>query len=86
MKGVNRYVEFVLTVFVKKNLIWGKWAILGAKVTRPHNSGSTLKDLFEILHNERTKRYMELMLMVFLKKFSFVTNGRPFLAENGTSS
>ena len=36
------------------------------KMARPHNSGSAVKDCFTILHNERAKRDMKIMLKVFL--------------------
>ena len=36
-------------------------------MARRHNSGSAVKDCFTILHNERAKRDMEIMLKVFSK-------------------
>ena len=41
-----------------KQVFWrnshlGKWAILCPKIAHPHNSGSTGRTFFEILHNER---------------------------------
>ena len=43
-----------------------------------HNSGSTLRIFFEILHTIKgEKKYMELILIVSPKKFSIGPNG-PF--------
>ena len=46
-------METVLITFPKKVLVWGKWTNLDPKMTHPHNSGSTLRIFFDILHTER---------------------------------
>ena len=43
-------------------------AILGLKMVRPHNFGSTLKIFLKFCTMEGAKRYTEIILMVFLKK------------------
>ena len=44
--------------------------ILGAKMVLPYNSGSTLRVFLKFYTIKGANRYMELTLMVFLKKFS----------------
>ena len=55
-------------IFAKKDLIQGDWVILGPKMLCPQNSGSTLKDVLIILHNERDEEAHEnqIMVLVFL--------------------
>ena len=61
----------MLMVFLKKILIWGKWAILGLEMACPYNSGSTLKIFLKFFAMKGVKKYMKLILMVFMKKSSF---------------
>ena len=55
-------------IFAKKDLVQGDWVILGPKMLCPQNSGSTLKDVLIILHNERDEEAHEnqIMVLVFL--------------------
>ena len=53
MKGAKRHVKFILVIFAKKYLVEGEWVIQSPKMLCPLNSGSAVKDLFIILHNER---------------------------------
>ena len=52
MKRAKRHMKFMLVIFAKKDLV-GEWVIVDQKMLCPQNSGSTFKDLFIILHNER---------------------------------
>ena len=83
MKGVKRYMDIILMVFLKKILIYSKWAVV--TIERGFNSGSTLRIFLKFCTMKGAQRYMELILMVFQKKFSFGANG-PLWSENGTSS
>ena len=85
MKWDKRYMEITLTVFLKKILIWRKWAIFGLKKVLPHNFGSTVRISLKFCTMKGTKRYMKLILRVFLKKSLFGAS-RPFLPENGMLS
>ena len=58
-----------LLVFLEKSSFWGKWAILGPKMACPYNFGSTLSIFLRFCRIKGVKRYMELVFMVFLKKF-----------------
>ena len=49
----------------------------GSKMVRPHNSESTFRVFLIFCIMKGTKRYMEFILMVFLKNFLFEVNG-PF--------
>ena len=60
------------------------WIILSPKMTRPQNFRSDVSIFSKFCSSKGTKRYMELILMVFLKKFSFEAIG-PFWSENGMS-
>ena len=66
--------------FSEKILIQGKWAILCLKMTRSHNFGSTLKIFLKFCAVKGTKKFMEILLMIFWKKFSFGANW-PFWAQ-----
>ena len=68
-------MEIVLITFPKKVLVWDKWTNLDPKMTHPHNSGSTLRIFFEILHTEGANMQMEIILMIFAKDFLFRANG-----------
>ena len=81
MKAVKRYMEIILTAFLKKILIWGKCAILDLKIVQCRNS----KDFFEILHNERGQEVHGTYINGFPEKISFGVNG-PFWPENVMSS
>ena len=78
VKGVKRYMEIILTVFLKKNLIWGKLAILGLKMAHPHNSGSTLRIFLKFCTMKGAKRHMKSSPLVFPKNMSFWANGTFF--------
>ena len=54
--------------FSEKIIVLGERAILGLKLARPHNFGSALKIFCKFSTMKGTKRYMEIILMVFLKK------------------
>ena len=71
--------------FSEKNFFRGKWVILGLKMTRPYNFGYAPRIFFKFCTMKGAKRYMELILIVFLKKVLFGENV-PFWYENGTSS
>ena len=55
--------------FLKKNSHLGKWAILGLKMTHPHNSGSTRRIFFEILHNKKDQEVNGTYINGFPEKF-----------------
>ena len=63
----------ILMVFPKKN-IWDKWAILGPKIMCDHNSGSD-RMIFRRFSTIKQPKRSKIILMVFLKKFSFRTTG-----------
>ena len=68
---IKGFCENYVKGFCEKNVI------LAPKMMHPHNSGSTLRIFFKFRIMKGAERYMELILMVFLKKFSFRANG-PF--------
>ena len=47
--------NYVNVFFLKKILVQGKWANLGLKILRRHNSESALTISFLIFNNERGK-------------------------------
>ena len=67
------------------NEFFEKIDILELKMARPNYFGSTLRIFLKFYPMEGVKRYMEIILMAFLVKISFGTNG-PFWPENDTSS
>ena len=69
MKGARRYMEIILMVFLKKKSDLRQMGHFCLKITH-HNSGSTLRIYFEILHNERGERYTKVILF-FQKKYNF---------------
>ena len=46
-------MKFILVIFAKKDPVEGDWCFDDRKMLWPQNTGSALKDLFLILHNER---------------------------------
>ena len=61
----------------EKIIFQDKWAILEPKIVHPHNSGSTLW-IFKIFCTMKgSQRYMNIILIVFLKKILFIASG-PF--------
>ena len=78
MKGANRFMKIILTISVKKILIWWKWAILGPKIILHHNSGSTQYFFFKFCTIKGANRFMEIISMVFPKKICFVAVGSFF--------
>ena len=44
--------EIHISCFCKKDLVEDEWVIAGPKMLCPLNSGSALKEIFIILHNE----------------------------------
>ena len=54
--------------FSEKILFPGKRVILGIKMVRPHNFGSAVRIFLKFCTMKGTKRYIKLILMVFLKK------------------
>ena len=71
--------------FSGKIIIWGKSAIFGLKMVHPHNFGSALSFFLKFCIMKWAERYMEILLMVFLRKISFAQVGF-FGPENGASS
>ena len=59
----------------EKNIFWSKRAILTLKMVRPHNFGSIRRIFLKFCTMKGAERYMEHILIVFLKKFSFWANG-----------
>ena len=53
MKQIKKYINIILTIFLKKVLIRVKLVILGLKMTFPH------------LQTEKAERYMKVISMVF---------------------
>ena len=76
MKRTKNYME-VINSFSKKNLIWGKWAILDEKMGLP---GSTLRIFLKFCIVKGAKRYMKIILLVVLKYFEQM---RHFGPKNG---
>ena len=68
-------METELMFFLKKVLIWGKWAIFGLKLSCPHKFWSAWRIFLRFCTVKGTKRYMEIISIVFLKKFLFGKNG-----------
>ena len=66
--------------FSEKILFLGKRATLGPKMACPHNFGFAVRIFLEFCIMIGAKKYMEIILMVFLKIFSFGANG-PFWAK-----
>ena len=62
-------MEIILMVFLKKKSDLRQMGHFCLKITH-HNSGSTLRIYFEILHNERGERYTKVILF-FQKKYNF---------------
>ena len=60
--------ENYINSFSEKVLTWGKWAIFSLEMACPHTSGPTLRISLKFCIMREPKRYMELVLMVFLKK------------------
>ena len=58
----------ILLVFSKKKFVWGKWAILGAKMAHSHNSGLARRVFSKFCTMKGGNRYMEIILMAFPKK------------------
>ena len=56
-------------VCTKKN--YDKWAILGAKVAHPLNSGSALRIFLKFCGMKGPNRYMKILLVVFREKNLF---------------
>ena len=54
--------------FSEKNFHLGKWAILGPKITHPHNSGLTLRIFLKFCIMKGANRYMKILLVVFREK------------------
>ena len=69
--------------FSEKILIWAKWVVLGPKMMRPRNSGSTVRINLRFCSRKGAKRHIKLILMVFLEKLSLGAIG-PLWSENGT--
>ena len=60
-----------------KNSHYGQMGHFGPKMARRHHSGFTLRIFLKFCIMKRAKRYMIIILMVFLKKVTFRANG-PF--------
>ena len=58
-------------VWTKRNVVQGKWVILGPKMAHPHNSGSTLRSFLKFCGMKGANRYMKILLDVFQEKKSF---------------
>ena len=61
--------------FSEKILILGKWFILVLKLVHPHKSGSALRIFLNFSTMKGVKRYIKVVLVVFLKKFTFGADG-----------
>ena len=59
-------MNIILTVFLKKLVIWGKWVILGLKVLHPHIS--LMEQHFDFWNVDKHEWKEQGVLMVFLKK------------------
>ena len=73
---MNEHISFS-NRFSEKICFLGKWPILDAKMTYPHNIESALRKFLKFFTMKGTKKDMEIVLPVFLKIFSFGANG-PF--------
>ena len=71
-------MNIILTVFLKKLVIWGKWVILGLKVLHPHIS--LMEQHFDFWNADKHEWKEKGALMVFEKKLGL------FGATNGASS
>ena len=58
-----------------KNVFWLQQLILGLGIVCPCNFGSTLEIFFKFCPEKWAKSYMEIILMVFKRKFTFRANG-----------
>ena len=65
--------------FSEKSLFRGKQAILGLKMVCPHNFGFAQRIFSKFCTMKGTKRYIEIIVMVFQKRLSFGAGG-PFWA------
>ena len=66
----------MLMVFLKKNHLQGKCTLFIPKMTWVLNSYICLKDFFLICTKKGGNRYIKIILMLFMKKFSFRIIGR----------
>ena len=66
-------MKVIIMVCTKKKIVQDKWAILGPKMTHPHNSGLTLKVLFKFCRMKGANRHMKILLVVFQENNSFKT-------------
>ena len=60
--------------FSEKVLFQGKQTTFCLQMACPHNFGSALRIFLKFCTMKRAKRYMEIILITFLKKFSFRVN------------
>ena len=67
VKRVQEVHKNYINGFSEKILIWGKWAILGSKMARRLNPGSILRIFLKFCTMKGAERYMEHILIVFLK-------------------
>ena len=59
----------MILIFSTKKIVWGKWTILGPKVTHPHNSTSAVNFFFfKFCRMKGADRYMKFYYF-FRKKF-----------------
>ena len=63
--------------FSEKIVFQGKQAFLGLKMECPHNFGSALRIFLKFctMKGAKSKSYIEIILMTFVKKLSFRENG-----------
>ena len=64
-------MEVKIMVWTKRNVVQGKWAILGPKMAHPHNSGLALRSILKFCRMKDADRYMKILLLVFREKNSF---------------
>ena len=68
--------QALLIGFLKKIIFRGKEAIFGLKMACPHHFCSSVRIFLKFCQLKGTERYMENVLMAFVKKFPIRANGR----------
>ena len=81
----REWVQQVLVMGFLKKVFQSKWAILSLEMVHPHNFGSALRIFLKFCTMKEAKKYMEIILMVFLKNSHLGQMGY-FESKNGLSS
>lgn len=63
-RGQKLYENYINSFL--EEIISGKWAILGPKMTHGHNSGSSPRIFLKSCTIKETKRYIKITLTIFL--------------------